>query len=96
LANNTAGLLGLIYVQTVDPFGNNITTNRNSTFAVTVAHQNSDYKVNGQASYISGGLYQITYNATVSGAYSINILLNGQPIKGAPFALIIAVGKLNY
>lgn len=96
LEQSVAGILSLIYLETKDAFGNKITTQIPGTqIDVTILDLKGDV-YNGEATskYTDNGNYEITYNITKAGQYSMKIDVNGKPVESkASFPFEIMPGK---
>jgi len=88
LVNYTAGEEGLFHVQTVDFFNNTILNNQTIPWEIIILSTRTSYHSVGEVTYISNGVYEIFYNATVSGPFEISVVINGTAIRGSPFGMV--------
>ena len=75
----TAGTINQIQVQLRDMYGNQITNVPNHTGIVTAS---LTPQVAIDVTYVGSGVYTLAYNATVAGAYTLVIMVNGTAIYG--------------
>ena len=91
-SNVTAGANNFFLVQPEDPFGNNITVATSITFLLEAQNNNQQQISNfsySSAPYSNKGLWQITYNITVSGPFRLFVAMNSSnsQISGSPFQI---------
>jgi len=86
-----AGAINVFLVQPEDPFGNNITVATSINFLLEF--ENSDQQPISNFSYTyqpaNNGLYQISYNITLSGPFKMFVAMNSSTsqIEGSPFQI---------
>eukprot|EP00003_Mantamonas_plastica_P006159 TRINITY_DN14_c0_g1_i9.p1 TRINITY_DN14_c0_g1~~TRINITY_DN14_c0_g1_i9.p1 ORF type:complete len:6024 (+),score=1988.35 TRINITY_DN14_c0_g1_i9:844-18915(+) len=91
---SVAGDQGSFIIQSSDAFGNNRTV-ETDTIVATLSHKVATYTPTvNQAANAGQGSYTMTYNATISGDYSLTITSNGQAIPGSPFTVTVKTAAL--
>ncbi|KNC51915.1 uncharacterized protein AMSG_08151 [Thecamonas trahens ATCC 50062] len=76
-----------VVVTSRDLFGNVITVSPGSSVRATMVSESASTPV--ECGAIGLGLSKCTYNAADPGFYTLNIVINGVPIAGAPFSLAL-------
>ena len=93
LTSAVAGELATFTITTYD--ATNALSTGDAAFAITLTLvSNNSIVFTGQASAPDGtGIYTATYNVTVSGDYSLSVVLVGQSdIQGSPFSVTVTAG----
>lgn len=89
--NVTAGAINVFLVQPEDPFGNNITALTSIDFLLEFENTNQQPISNFSYTYqpTNNGLYQISYNITLSGSFKMFVAMNSSAaqIQGSPFQI---------
>jgi hypothetical protein len=88
--SSIAGELGTIYIQTKDPFGNNLNSYQNASWNLSIPQTQVFFEVE----YLDAGVYQISFNTTLAGIFQgLIITINDQNIRNSPSSFVVLPSK---